>query len=58
MHVEVGARSTVPGLSARFTRSTPMGVGVVVVIAVEAFNSTTLATFRLLSQAVCSILFG
>ena len=36
MHVEVGARSTVPGVSARFTRSTPMevvavevGVGVV-----------------------------
>ena len=31
MHVEVGARSTVPGLSARFTRFTPMGVGVAVV---------------------------
>ena len=42
MHVEVGARSTVPGLSARFTRSTPMGVvvvgvvGVVVVVVVSS----------------------
>ena len=32
MHVEVGARSTVPGLSARFTRSTSMRVVVVVVV--------------------------
>ena len=36
MHAEVGARSTVPGLSARFTRSTPMGVVVVVESVVRA----------------------
>ena len=34
MHVEVGARSTVPGLSARITQSTPTCMRAVVIVVV------------------------